>query len=177
MFRKSQAHKFSGIILAIAVLALSVGISRRATAAPDAVHTDKDNLKGTWALEAVRFGDAEAKDLEENEWGRDCKDLRMTFSETGVVVQSTTNPKALAEPYKLDPSRSPKELDIGRGLSLKEYIYKLQGDKLILAFSSGELVAGGTLAERQWQMRRPCDFKETKENAPPIIWILKRVKR
>jgi uncharacterized protein (TIGR03067 family) len=143
----------------------------------DAVRAEKDGLKGTWSLEAVRFGRSDAEDLKEDRCPPDWKNVRLTFSGDDVVLRSDANPKGVAEPYTRDPSRSPKELDIGRGASLKEYIYNLQSDKLILAFSPGELVSGGTFAQRQWQIRRPRDFRETEESAPPIIWILKRVKR
>jgi len=195
MHSKSSARGPSGLFLVVTVLSLSTAVSLRAAAAQgpvnlaetgkpsrlriagaDALRAEKDKLQGTWTLEAVRFGHSDAKDLKEDQWGQEWKNLRLTFSGDGVVLQSPSNPKAKAEPYKLDPSKSPKELDIGRGSSLEEYIYHLQGDKLMLAFSPGELVAGGTFTERQWQTRRPHDFKETPENAPPIIWILKRVK-
>jgi uncharacterized protein (TIGR03067 family) len=161
-----------------------MGVSWPALAAPepaagqwaDALRVEKDKLKGTWMLEAVRFGDVNGPDLKLDRLP-DWKDLRLTFSEKRVVVQSAANAKATPQPYTLDSSRSPKELDIGEGSSLKEYIYDLQGDKLTLAFSLGELVSGGTLAQREWQTRRPRDFKETEESAAPVLWILKRAKR
>jgi uncharacterized protein (TIGR03067 family) len=143
----------------------------------DAPPGDKENLQGTWALEAVRLGDIDSKDedLSSDLW-KDWKAVRFTFSGDNVVVETPNSKKPKRETYKLNPAKSPKELDIGEGPSPNEYIYRLDGDGLILAFAYGELVAGGTYAERQYHAGRPRDFRGTKETAPPIIWILKRAK-
>jgi uncharacterized protein (TIGR03067 family) len=143
----------------------------------DAPLGDKDKLQGTWAMEAVRWGDIDGKDEDlSSDLLKHWKTIRLTFAGESVVVKTpdTVNPQRAT--FKVDDTKSPKELDIGEGPSPKEYIYRLDDDRLILAFAYGELVAGGTYAERQYHAGRPRDFKGTKETAPPIIWILKRAK-
>src|SRR5689334_13993893 len=89
------------------------GLPPAATQPGDA---DKDKLKGTWVLVAVRAGGIDAKDLKDDQW-KAWKGLRLTFGEDRVVLQSAVDPKEITEPYKLDSTKNPKELDIGRGLS------------------------------------------------------------
>src|SRR5262249_17500084 len=136
------------------------GLLLAANQATDAVQADKDKLEGTWVLEELRLGHIDAKDPKDvlKPGSKGWLDLRLTFAGDRVTVQGWGEPKPVTEPYKLDPAKSPKELDIGRGKSLKEYIYKLDGDKLIVAFPFPELVAGGTFAERQRHILRPRDF-------------------
>jgi uncharacterized protein (TIGR03067 family) len=155
------------------------GLAVAADQPAGAVRAEKDKLKGIWALEAVRDGGIDAMDLKKDQWGG-MKDLRVTFGADRVDIKSAAQPNGETQPYKLDPSKKPKELDIGgRGERRIECIYKLDGDKLIVAVPFYlELVAGGPFdAERQRHIRRPRDFKETKETAPPLILILRRVKR
>ena len=135
------------------------------------VRAEKEKLKGTWFMEETRHLDAKDPKNAVKSW------LRLTFKEDSVVVQSNSEPKGKAEPYKLNPGKSPKELDIGQGETVKELIYKLDGDKLTIAFPFPELVSGGTFAERQRHILRPRGFKETKETAAPIVLVLKRVKQ
>ena len=158
------------------LLILVVGHSIFAQAT-DPSKAEKEKLKGIWFMEETRLGHIDAKDPNEalkpgpKDW------LRLTFKEDSVVIQSNSEPKGKAEPYKLNPGKSPKELDIGQGETVKELIYKLDGDKLTVAFPFPELVSGGTFAERQRHILRPRDFKETKETAAPIVLVLKRVKQ
>jgi uncharacterized protein (TIGR03067 family) len=162
------ATRFLWITLAVLALAADQGT--------DAVHAEKGKLKGTWALEAVREGSIDNKDLKKDQW-KIWKDLRFSFQDDRVVIRSAADPKGVSEPYKLDPTKKPKELDIGRGMSRKECIYKLDGQKLIVAFPFYlDLVAGGVFAERHRQTRRPRDFNETRESSTLVIFILKRLK-
>jgi uncharacterized protein (TIGR03067 family) len=140
--------------VAWAVLALGAG------GPAGAVRAEREKFQGAWALESE---------------GR--PQVRLTFTEDRVTVEGGGAPRPVTEPYALDPSKSPKELDIGRGESRKEFIYKWDGDRLVLAFPFPELVAGGTFQERQRHTRRPRDFKETEETAQPVVWVLKRVER
>ena len=128
-------------------------------------------------MEETPLGHIDAKDPNEALKSGPKYWIRLTFREDSVVIQTNSEPKGQTEPYKLNPSKSPKELDIGQGETIKEFIYKLDGDKLIIAFPFPELVSGGTFAERQRHILRPRDFKETKETAAPIIWVLKRDKQ
>lgn len=141
--------------------------------AQDDVQSDNDKLKGVWKLEAVRIGETELR----GEAWKDWKDLRLIFEEDRVVMRPGTATETKAETYKLDPTSSPKQLNIGKDANLKEYIYKFDGDCLIVAYCRGELAAGGTFAQRQRYIRRPLDFKETEGNVAPIVWVLKRVMR
>ena len=114
------------------VMVLWAGLVLAADKASDHHRAEKDNLKGTWALEAVRWGNL---DVSGALW-KDRKNLRLTFADDHVVIQSgAAKPQKVT--YKLDPTKSPREFDIGQGASLKEYIYKLDGDKLIMAFGFG----------------------------------------
>jgi uncharacterized protein (TIGR03067 family) len=167
MHRQSSACSFLGIIVAVALF-LAADLCGQ-------VVPENNKLKGTWVLEAVRYGSIDSKNVKDEQLPKDWKSFRLTFAVDRVLIQSAAEPKGKTEPYKLDPAKNPKEMDIGRE-NPKEFIYKLDGDQLILAFAWGELVAGGTFAERHRRAGRPRDFKETKETAPPIIWILKHVK-
>ena len=135
------------------------------------VRAEKEKLKGTWFMEETRHVDAKDPKKAVKYW------LRLTFTEEKVLIETASEPKGKAEPYKLNPGKSPKELDIGQGETVKELIYKLDGDKLTIAFPFPELVSGGTFAERQRHILRPRGFKETKETAAPIVLVLKRVKQ
>ncbi|HMF17967.1 MAG TPA: TIGR03067 domain-containing protein [Gemmataceae bacterium] len=135
------------------------------------VRAEKEKLKGTWFMEETRHVNAKDRKATVKSW------LRLTFTEDKALIETDSEPKGKAEPYKLNPAKSPKELDIGQGETAKELIYKLDGDKLTIAFPFPELVSGGTFAERQRHILRPRDFKETKETAAPIVLVLKRVKQ
>jgi uncharacterized protein (TIGR03067 family) len=150
------------------------GLVLAANQGTDALRAEKDKLKGTWAVEAVRLGN---DNLDEGLWKDSKKDYRLTFEDDSVVIQGDADPKSQKAAYKLNLTKSPKELDIGQGSSLKEYIYKFDGDKLVVAFARGVLVSGGTFAEVQRDTVRPRDFKETEETAAPFVLVLKRVKR
>jgi len=153
-----------GSVCGLFLLVLVVGHSVTAQAT-DPIKAEKEKLKGIWFMEETRIP-AKSK-----YW------LRLTFTEEKVLIETASEPKGKSEPYKLNPGKSPKELDIGQGETVKELIYKLDGDKLTIAFPFPELVSGGTFAERQRHILRPRDFKETKETAAPIMWVLQRVKR
>jgi uncharacterized protein (TIGR03067 family) len=153
------------------------GLLLAAGQAPDVVRADKERLQGTWVLQEVRYGSIDAKGKDVRKRGsKDWQDLRLTFAGDRVTLRGWGEPQTVTSPYKLNPTRSPKELDIERGAPTKEFIYQLDGGRLFVALPVPELVAGGTFAERQRHIRRPRDFKETKETAPPIILVLKRVK-
>jgi uncharacterized protein (TIGR03067 family) len=135
------------------------------------VRAEKEKLKGTWFMEGTHYIDGKDRKEAVKYW------LRLTFTEEKALIETDSEPKGKVEQYKLNPTKSPKELDIGQGETVKEFIYKLHGDKLTIAFPFPELVSGGTFAERQRHILRPRDFKETKETAAPIVLILKRIKQ
>ena len=159
-----------------ACLAGLVWVSLMLAANPptDAVKAEKEKLKGTWVLKVV--GEGDVRDSKPDKWPEAWRGLRLTFTADRMIVRSDTLTKEKAVPYKIDPAQRPKALDIDGGGLKNEWIYKLRGDTLIVAFPLPlELVAGGTYAERERKFGRPRDFKATKERAASIIWVLKRV--
>ena len=176
MHLESAAYRLMGVFLTM----ILVGLPGLWAATPDkqAVRAEKNRLKGRWVLKAVREGRIDAEEVPASHWPKEWAKLRLTFKAEHIVLQSQTDPRGKTVPYKIDPTRKPKEMDIDGGGPRQEWIYKLQGDTLIVAFPLQlDLVAGGTYAERQRNFGRPRDFKETKETAAPVIWVLKRVKR
>jgi uncharacterized protein (TIGR03067 family) len=141
-------------------------------------------LQGTWALQAVQVTAADPifiknedlKGLLGDEW----KDLRLTFDGDRVSIRSRSRPVPRRVTYKLDPTKDPKQLDFdGRlnpGRNRKEYIYKWDGDKLVLGFALGELVGGGSFEEVQRATLRPRGFRATPETAAPVVMTFRRVK-
>jgi uncharacterized protein (TIGR03067 family) len=135
-------------------------------------------LEGSWVLVSVREGDGKDIKMPDLQDGvrRWCKGLRLTFARGRVWVSTAAEPKPKRLTYKLNANKSPKEIDFSPGLTpTNEAIYRVQGDRLMIAFSLGwELVSGGTYKEHQYNVGRPRDFKKTKTRAAPIIWVLRR---
>jgi len=130
-------------------------------------------------LSSVREGDGQAIKIEDlnDPVSRLYKGLRLTFADRKVFVQTEAEPKWKRLNYKLNSAKSPREIDFSPGLTpTNEAIYRVEGNKLILAFSLGwELVSGGTYKEHQYNVGRPRDFKKTEDRAAPVVFILKRV--
>lgn len=174
MKRRLTCVVWAGVMLAAAQEPTAVGTEKDKPKCPDVRQTEKDQFNGTWALEQLCVGETEVK--KDTPIWKAAKDLRLTFKDGHVVIQGDETLKPRKEVYSVDAGKSPKQLDIGQGQSVKEYIYKFEDGKLIVAFAPGVLVAGGTFAEVQRRTLRPRDFKKTTETAPPNVWVFKRVK-
>src|SRR5262249_60769965 len=100
-----------------------------------------------------------------------------TFADGRVLMRTAAKPTPKRLTYKVNPTQNPKEIDFSPGFTpTNEAIYRVQGDRLILAFSLGwELVSGGTYKQRQYHIGRPTAFKQTKDRAAPVVLILRRV--
>jgi uncharacterized protein (TIGR03067 family) len=146
---------------------------------PRARHAN-DRLEGSWVLAAVREGDGKDLRMEhlQDPMRRWLQGLRLTFADGRVLVRTAADPNPKRLTFKVRPTKRPPEIDFSPGLTpTNEAIYRVKGDTLTLAFSLGwELVSGGTYRERQYQVGRPRDFRQTKDRAAPIILILKRVR-
>src|SRR4051794_31267612 len=108
------------------------GLSLAGGQATNALEVEKERLKGTWVLEELRLGHLDAKGPQEarKPGSEGWLDIRLTFAGDRVTVGGWGESGPTSGPYRLDPAKNPKELDIGRGASRREYIYKLDGDRL-----------------------------------------------
>lgn len=120
---------------------------------------DQEKLNGTWAVVAVE------------ESGRTLPGTnpiykrKYVFEADRLFVKGEEGNKNSDGTYKLDPSKTPKEIDLSiTGTTLKG-IYKLEGDELKLH------VGGPTGGEA-----RPKDFSTKDEGSRSRLLILRREK-
>jgi uncharacterized protein (TIGR03067 family) len=131
-----------------------------ADAKEDAIKKDKAALKGNWQVTALE--DSDEKVPEEQ-----TRKMSITISETMIVSkQGGAGEKSKGE-YAIDPTKTPKEIDIKlmdgaeKGKTIKG-IYKLDGDTLVICTSEpGDA--------------RPKEFKATKQ-PQSILLTFKRIK-
>jgi uncharacterized protein (TIGR03067 family) len=112
-----------------AALLLALGA---APVPPDKVQEEKEKLRGTWKLVA-READGKAADAE---------DLKgITYQVTDDKVVARQGGEGAAEyPYRLDPGKAPKEIDLfvpGAMLAGAHHqgIYRLKGDRLEICWA------------------------------------------
>jgi uncharacterized protein (TIGR03067 family) len=149
--------RFNGLVLAVVALLAGAVYSQDNTDAK----SDKQKLQGEWKPVSMK---TEGTDVTAGlAKVTDGSDL-IAFDGDKMVSKQGTEKKSL--PFKLDPVRKPKELDLdaGDGKTVIRAIYKLDGDDLTICFS---------LSEKQ---ERPTDF-DTKSGSQTMTWAYKRHKR
>jgi uncharacterized protein (TIGR03067 family) len=114
--------------------------------------SDRAKLLGTWQSVTVKWRGRETKDTS----------FRLTFREKDVGYERET--LALDGHYELDPAATPKCLDITFLLDTHRYIYRLEGDKLVLCKGNGT-------------RERPHDFGSPDDNRSPFITTFQRIRR
>ena len=125
---------------AVAALVGLVLLSIPVGAFQESVKTAKMSLQGTWALKDVRVNDEE----ETKRIAKKMKGTKVTFSGDKVTVKAEG--KDQTGSYRVDPSKSPKEMDwIMKTPDNKEVvmrgIYEHKGNRLTTCF-------GGVTADR-----------------------------
>jgi uncharacterized protein (TIGR03067 family) len=134
-------------ILACALM-VSAGRSEDKPAPPD-----KDQIQGTWLLVS---GEAGGKPITPE----DAKALKLIIAGDKLTVQH--NDQKVQGPFKLDPDKKPKEMDVEMDGKVCKAIYQLDGDTLRIAHGEpGD--------------PRPEEFR-AKEGFHRHIMVLKRVK-
>lgn len=126
-----------------------------AHAQQDAVQEELKKFEGTWLVVGgqERGNEADLKEL----------DLRFTFAGEKVTIKSTKFDRVTTLTFKLNPAKSPKEINL---LSKDEEavgIYALDGDMLKLCTSKDKA-------------NRPKEFVTTAENRFSLL-VLKREKK
>jgi uncharacterized protein (TIGR03067 family) len=139
---------------------LSVGLLVGAQAQDDA-KKEMANFKGTWSLLSVVLPTGD-KGPSEN----DIKEMKLVFGQPAddSMVMKFGDKGEKASTYKLDPSKSPKEIDMqpSGGPKLAKGIYKLDGDTLVICANN--------------QGDRPKEFKADKASGTSVL-TLKRDKK
>jgi len=142
--------KLNRLLLALAVIVLGL-----ATAPSQDAKRDDERLRGTWEVISLVEGGKEMPDQKGQ--------TTITFLGKGklrVKVKDQTSEGT----YKLDPSRSPKWVEMSKDGDTFLGIYELKGDTLRLCFATG---AG---------KERPTRFESRTDGPATTFAVLKRVK-
>ena len=118
--------------------------------ATDKVESEGQKILGTWQSITVKWRGQERKDTS----------FRLTFHKAGVSYARETY--LLEGRYKLDPGAKAKALDIDLPLETHRYLYRFEGDRLVLCEGNGT-------------RERPREFISPKDDRSPIITTLERV--
>lgn len=125
-----------------ALAAVAVGLLAAQPPEPDPAKTDLARLKGAWTVRSVEAGGMEMK-------GAKIDTIRFDGDIADGLGGKIT--------VRLDPTRTPKEIDLVRGTDGRKWmgIYKIDGDALTLCMS---LVEPGKVGDQ----KRPTDFDPKK---------------
>src|SRR5579862_4538822 len=105
-------------VCCLAVLGVSAGQDGKG----DATQTDEEKLVGDWdVVSAVKKGQKAPDDALSN--------MKVTFAKAGKLTFSDGT-KTMEVTYKMDASKSPKEIDVTEQDNLHKGIYAFDGDKL-----------------------------------------------
>jgi uncharacterized protein (TIGR03067 family) len=109
-------------LLGAVVVAFGLMVAAGASAG-GAVAKDKKRLQGTWVVQSVRQ-DGKAKD--------DGKGTEVTFAGDNVTLRLKKGgeQKEMKATYKIDPTQTPKTIDVVSGKGTMRAIYELKGDTL-----------------------------------------------
>ena len=110
------------------VLALALLLTAGATAHQGDGKTDQEKIQGDWELVSLVV-DGEKADLPEG-------GMILTFKGDRVTVTENKE-KAEPDPFKLDETRNPREIDYLKAKKTVRGLYELKGDTLRMAFLEG----------------------------------------
>jgi uncharacterized protein (TIGR03067 family) len=118
---------------------------------PSPEKEDQARLQGTWKLAEEKF------------WGesRRVSGLQLVFAKDKVEYQRASY--FWDGSFKLDPKANPKTLDVITDFFTMQCLYRLEGDKLVLAAPNG------------YQGTRPTDFNSTKGDQTKFVQTFVRV--
>jgi uncharacterized protein (TIGR03067 family) len=109
---------------------VAAGIAR----ADDGKKADAEKIRGMWKVVSAKETAGFDDNIDVNEY----KDSVWTFGERDFTVKKGKAETKLA--YALDPTKKPKQIDLGKDLAGKnenrpfEGIYELDGDKLTICY-------------------------------------------
>jgi uncharacterized protein (TIGR03067 family) len=148
---------------------LVVGILLAADTPKDAVKKEKEKLVGTWKVGSVEVNGKKVPPEQ-------IKDYQFIFT-TDSLTRKQGGKAESGSGYKLDPSKSPKWIDMTGITDGKEQsipaVYKLDGDTLTLCFRIDYKKKDGKPNEVQ---KRPKKL-EGGEGSEQVLMVLKREKR
>jgi uncharacterized protein (TIGR03067 family) len=153
----------------LALLIAAAALAAAADDPADAVKAEKAKLIGTWTVEALEADGQEVPP-------EFVKDVRLVFTAESMTRKRGDKAES-GSGYKLDPSKSPKWIDLtgktdGKDVAILA-VYELDGDTLKLCFPAEYKKGGKPIAERL--LKRPAKLdggKDTKQ----VLMVLKREK-
>lgn len=149
-----------GIVLVPLVVGGLVAVALFAAPVPKKV-ADEDAIVGRWKLVEVQLGaDGEKPRDDDTDW----KTRVYEFRKDGTYTSTQKGHKPVDGTFKLDPSATPKALDVivGDAKTPTGIVYQLDGDTL-------KLCVGGKRAERPTELK--ADAKTSTH-----VWVFERVK-
>jgi uncharacterized protein (TIGR03067 family) len=140
------------ILLALTALAGLLWLLLRPPPEPAApARTDRDQLQGTWRAVRVEFQGVEMKDA----------GIRLTFVGDEYVLSAAFG-EAPRSAYRLDPTRTPKEIDmVSAAGAVWPGIYRIEGNTLTICLEQGG-------------QGRPTAFA-TRPGQPIFLYVLERM--
>jgi RNA polymerase sigma factor (sigma-70 family) len=150
----------AAVVLALAVVAGAVvGVrqvlaDKPAAAGKGADQKDQEDIVGTWVLVSEERG---GQKVEEEDKG-----LQLILTAAGKATQKQGEREEVGT-YKLDPAKTPKEIDVSADKRMLPGIYKLKGDTLTLCIDHGG-------------KERPTEFA-SKPGTDVVLVVLKREKK
>jgi uncharacterized protein (TIGR03067 family) len=131
----------------------------------DKAKAEVKKLQGTWQV--TKWIDESGKDASDDETNRSS----LVFKGDTVDIRHSKDGPKRAFPFKLDPTKNPKQIDIDMGPGLPvpmvEGIYKLEDDILTIC-----IVSGG---KSENFPKRPTEF-QAKKGKFYSLFVMKRVK-
>jgi uncharacterized protein (TIGR03067 family) len=118
----------------IALLALvAASLLVAADAKDDDIKKEIARLQGKWVFVE---NEQDGKKVPEE----DLKDCHLTFKNDKLTIRETPKAEDAGIAFKLDPSKKPKTIELGKGKNTVRGIYSLDGDtlKLCVALSQAE---------------------------------------
>ena len=157
-------RRIAGLCMAVAVLALAAGCGKKSSTSADSGGGGTSSLEGTYLLVGMEAGGKQF--ATEEELAKEPEGERI-FKVTADKMIATKNGKEDPVTYKLDPSKTPKEIDLAGkkfdGKDEKMYgIYKLEGDKLTICMVESDKPAD-----------RPKEFK-TADKGKSVMMTFKK---
>jgi uncharacterized protein (TIGR03067 family) len=148
------------VATALVVLVLLSLVARAST---EGAKTATKDLQGTWVLKDVRVSnEAETKRV-----AKRMKGTKVTFSRDKVTLQA--DGKDQTGSYRIDPSKSPKEMDLiikgpdGK-VEVTRGIYELQGNRLTMCFGGikkGDVKKDKGKDKGYGESKRPASMRAT----------------
>ena len=158
--QRARIMTLSKSFFAVAVLTWTVAVAADPPKIDDA-KADAAKLQGTWQVTTLTDELGPHQDKEAQEW---------TFEFKGDKATSRKSQGSVGRPmaYTLDPSKTPKAIDLNDDGLVIEGIYKVDGDAMTLCLVTG--------SRNDKTAPRPAEFKADKEKLYSVF-VLNRVKK